>query len=75
VLVVTVVQSSQATAATAPGPAGQVVTLDLKPRNAALLQQLAARSSARPPLSASRMAELFYPTEAQVATVRTAMAA
>ena len=74
-LVVTVVQSSQATAATAPGPAGQVVTLDLKPRNAALLQQLAARSSARPPLSASRMAELFYPTEAQVATVRTAMAA
>ena len=42
VLVVAAVQSSQATAATVPGSAEQVVTLDLKPRNAALLQQLAA---------------------------------
>ena len=73
-LVVTAVQSSQATAATVPGSAEQVVTLDLKPRNAALLQQLAARSSGRAPLSGERLAELFYPTEAQVATVRTAMA-
>ena len=74
-LVVTAVQSSQASAATAPGSAEQVVTLDLKPRNAALLQLLAARSSGRAPLSSERLAELFYPSEAQVATVRTAMAA
>ena len=73
-LVVTAVQSSQASAATVPGSAQRVVTLDLRPRNAALLERLAAGSSGRAPLSAARIAELFYPTDAQVATVRSAMA-
>lgn len=62
-------------AATVPSSTEQIVTLDLKPRNAALLERIAARSSGRPPLDAARIAQLFYPTADQVAAVRSAMAA
>lgn len=49
------------------------VTLALRPRHPALLQRLAAASSARPPLPAGAVGALFLPTPREVAAVRAAM--
>jgi kumamolisin len=51
------------------------VTLALYPRNAALLQRLAASSSARPPLAPRLVRRLFLPAAADLHAVRAAMAA
>ncbi|MDX6548617.1 MAG: hypothetical protein QOG33_2167 [Gaiellales bacterium] len=51
------------------------VTLALRPRNPALLQRLAASSSARAPLAPRVVRQLFLPTAGDLRAVRTAMAA
>jgi len=53
-----------------PGSIPLDVAVTLRPRNAALLDRLAASSSASTPLSPSQVAALFYPTRSQVAAVR-----
>jgi subtilisin family serine protease len=50
-----------------------VVTLQLRPRNAALLERLASAASARPPLPARLVRQLFLPTARQVERVRAEM--
>ncbi|MDX6553048.1 MAG: hypothetical protein QOH74_1536, partial [Gaiellales bacterium] len=50
------------------------VTLQLRPRNARLLERLAAASSARPPLPARLVRQMFLPTERQLVRIRAAMA-
>jgi kumamolisin len=46
------------------------VVVTLKPRNADVLADLAARSSGRPPLNARQIQALFLPTESDIAAVR-----
>ncbi|MDX6593399.1 MAG: hypothetical protein QOJ13_2595 [Gaiellales bacterium] len=50
------------------------VTLQLRPRNAGLLERLAAASSARLPLPARLVSQMFLPTDRQLARIRSEMA-
>jgi hypothetical protein len=51
------------------------VVVTLKPRNADVLADLAARSSGRAPLSARQIQALFLPTKGDIAAVRSYLAA
>jgi subtilase family serine protease len=62
-------------AATLPDATPLQVTLSLKPRHPRLLERLAEAASARPPLAPQVVRELFLPGPADVARVRSAMAA
>lgn len=53
-----------------PGDKELELSVTLQPRNPELLASLAARSSAREPLDPDQLKALFYPTEADVAAVR-----
>ncbi|MGZ4430027.1 MAG: S53 family peptidase [Gaiellales bacterium] len=53
-----------------PAAAPVRITVDMKPRNPALLARLAASSSARPPLPAARVRALFYPSSGSIGALR-----
>jgi kumamolisin len=65
---------AQAVGAVAPSTR-LTVAVTFAPRNATLLAELAARSSGRPPLAGWQVADLFLPTRADVAALRSYLAA